>query len=308
MEFLSSIYWHHSLIASSHSLLLLRDRTLLTGATQVPSANEDLLPAFFNRHRIGIGFPGSVVAKANVERESAVKGSTLGARERRLHKAQDEKRRREEGNKDKYPDWATILEHACEDDKELREIIGDSLGDPEEMRKRVEERVRRKGRDIIQPKTGSAVPMKVTFRDFDATDSYFWMELYSSPSEKDMEIIGSIIRAWYVLGRLGGFNSLNMQVSKIPINQSLSYNENVTDILPACFHNIGELEFQDNWGRVWVDIGTADPIALDVLINSLSAASSDYVGIKELTFRGRRLGDWDEGMTSKEDGYRSYKI
>ena len=33
-----------------------------------------------------------------------------------------------------------------------------------------------------------------------------------------------------------------------------------------------------------------------------------HVGIKELTFGGKRLGDWDEGMTVAEDGYISYKI
>ena len=129
------------------------------------------------------------------------------------------------------------------------------------------------------------------------------------------------------------------------------------------------------------DLGTADPVALDVLINSLAAVSSEYgflsldvvfisrgdkfsqkketytkssfqntgsvrlsilkrkalgflkindndldatrwfydeienlfligshVGIKELTFGGKQLGDWDEGMTVAEDGYISYKI
>lgn len=243
-----------------------------------------------------------------MERESAVKGSGQGARERRHQKGQEEKKRRQK-DANKYPEWATILEEACKNDKELQEIIGDSLGDPEEMRKRVEHRVRRKGRDILQPKTGSAVPMKVTFREFDATDSYIWMELYSSPSEKDLDLIGGVFRSWYLLGRLGGFNSLNLQISNIPIDQRLSYNENVEEVpLPAYFHNIGELEFQDNWGRVWVDLGTSDPLALDVIINSLSALSSDHVGIKELTFGGTRLGDWDEGMTSEEDGYKSYKI
>lgn len=237
-----------------------------------------------------------------------VKGSRVGARERRLHKAHEERTRREQ-NKGKYPEWARILEEACKNDKELREIVGDSMGNAEEMRKRVEERVRRKGRDFLQPKTGSAVPMKVSFREFNASNSYIWIELYSSPSEKDVDVIGSVFRSWYLLGRLGAFNTLNMQVSKLPADQGLSYNEKAEEgVLAAYFHNIGVLEFQDNWGRVWADLGTADALALDVFINSLAAVSSDHVGIKELTFGGRRLGDWDEGMTSKEDGYISYKI
>lgn len=33
-----------------------------------------------------------------------------------------------------------------------------------------------------------------------------------------------------------------------------------------------------------------------------------YLGIKQVSFGGRRLGDWEEGMTSPEDGYKCFKI
>lgn len=151
--------------------------------------------------------------------------------------------------------------------------------------------------------------MKVSFRDFDATNSYIWIELYSSPSEKDVEIIGSVFRSWYLLGRLGAFNSLNLQISNTPEGQGVSYDEKGSEgVLSAFFHDIGTLEFQDNLGRVWTDLGTADALSLDVFINSLAVVSSEHVGIKELTFGGKRIGDWEEGMTSVEDGYISYKI
>lgn len=235
-------------------------------------------------------------------------GSRSGARERRLQKVYEERKRREQ-TKSKYPQWARILEDACKMDKELREVIGDSMGNAEEMRKRVEDRVLRKGKDILHPSSGSAVPMKVTFRDFDATNAYIWLELYSPPSEKDMEVIGGVFRSWYLLGRLGAFNSLNLQISKSPADQGLSYNEKeVEGVLPAYFHNVGTLEFQDNLGRLWMDLGTADALALDIFINSFAVVSSEHVGIKELTFGGKRLGDWDEGMMSEEDGYVFYKI
>jgi len=57
-----------------------------------------------------------------------------------------------------------VLENACRDDEELRGVLGDSLGNPELMRKRVEDRVRRKGRDFQKSKTGSVLAFKVTFR------------------------------------------------------------------------------------------------------------------------------------------------
>ncbi|KAH7415933.1 hypothetical protein KP509_14G067200 [Ceratopteris richardii] len=152
--------------------------------------------------------------------------------------------------------------------------------------------------------------MKVSFCDFDPTDSYVWMELYSSPSEKDIDIIGSVIRSWYLLGCLGGYNSLNMQLTKIPVNERLKYKEYVEEdeFLPARFVNIGELEFQHNWGRFWVDLGTSDTLALDIFINAFIAISSDYVGVKEITFGGKDLGQWNEELMSEEEGYRTFRI
>lgn len=214
-----------------------------------------------------------------------------------------------EESKGSYPDMSAFLEEAFKDDREVKEIIEKSFEDPEEMGKRVHERVKRKEKEILQPKTGSAVPMKVSFIDFDATDSYIWMELYNTPSEKDIDLIGSVIRSWYLLGCLGGYNSFNMQITRVPVNERLSYSENVEDdIMPARFNNIGELEFQHNWGRLWVDLGTSDPLALDVFVNSFTAVSSDYVGIKELTFGGKDVGRWNEELISEEDGYLSFKI
>ncbi|CAK9876932.1 unnamed protein product [Sphagnum jensenii] len=258
--------------------------------------------------RISVAVEASSSGRSGFE-DVVGSGSGIGARERRRHKMREERKRRQEEEAGKYPEWATILENACKDDAELRDIIGDALGDPEEMKRRVEERVRRKGRDILQPKTGSAIPMAVSFRDFDPTDSYIWLELYSAPSEKDIEIIGSVVRSWYVLGRLGGFNSMNMQLTQLPLNAKLSYSpEKAEEALPSVFHNIGDVEFQEHWARVWVDLGTSDPVALDVIINSFAAVSSDHVGIKRMVFGGNRLGDWDNDLTGEEDGYKSYKI
>ncbi|KAI3727947.1 hypothetical protein L6452_16570 [Arctium lappa] len=45
-------------------------------------------------------------------------------------------------------------------------------------------------------------------------------------------------------------------------------------VMASSFHDISDLEFQDNWGRVWVDIGTSDYFALDVLLNCLTVLSS----------------------------------
>ncbi|KAJ0094999.1 hypothetical protein Patl1_14938 [Pistacia atlantica] len=177
------------------------------------------------------------------------------------------------------------------------------------MRKRVEERVRQKGRDFQKSKTGSVVAFKVGFRDFNPLDSYIWFELYGSPSDRDVDLIGSVIQSWYVMGRLGAFNSSNLQLA----NSSMEYDplydaDKGFKVMPSSFHDISDVEFQDNWGRVWVDLGTSDFFAIDVLLNCFTVLSSEYVGIQQIVFGGRRMGDWEEGMTDPQFGYKYFKI
>ncbi|XP_020576376.1 uncharacterized protein LOC110021972 isoform X4 [Phalaenopsis equestris] len=212
------------------------------------------------------------------EENGSVKAKTSGtsARGRRLLRVREEKRKREYDRIHNYPTWAKILENACKDDEELRAVLGDSVGNPELMRKRVEERVRKKGRDFRKSKTGSVLAFKVSFRDFNPTDSFIWFELYSAPSDRDLDLLGSVIQSWYVMGRLGAFNSLNLQLANSSMNHDPLYDADVAaKIMPSSFHDISDLEFQDNWGRVWVDLGTSDYFAVDVLLNCLTLLSSD---------------------------------
>ncbi|KAA8531405.1 hypothetical protein F0562_006099 [Nyssa sinensis] len=239
----------------------------------------------------------------------AAKGSGTTARGRRLLKIREEKRKREYDRLHNYPAWAKVLEDACKNDTELRSVLGDSIGNPELMRKRVEERVRKKGRDFQKSKTGSVLAFKVSFRDFNPVDSYIWFELYGSPSDRDVDLIGSVIQSWYVMGRLGAFNSSNLQLANSSMDYNLLYDaDKGFNVMPSSFHDIGDVEFQDNWGRVWVDLGTSDLFAIDVLLNCLTVLSSEYLGIQQVVFGGRCMGDWEEGMTSAEYGYKYFKI
>lgn len=47
-------------------------------------------------------------------------------------------------------------------------------------------------------------------------------------------------------------------------------------------HEITELESRGDWSRFWVDMGTADEMALDILINALAQFSQEYFGIQKL--------------------------
>ncbi|MBA0636951.1 hypothetical protein Godav_028896 [Gossypium davidsonii] len=203
--------------------------------------------------------------------------------------------REEEKNYDKDPEFA--------------EILGSCLDDPEKARSKMEDRLRKKRNKILHTKTGSGTPMKVTFNKFDFSNSYIWFEFYNTPLEKDISLICDTIRSWHIIGRLGGCNLMNMQLSQSPLEKRLSYDAiQGANVNPTTFYNIGDLEVQDNLARIWVDIGTTEPLILDVLINALTQISSDYIGIKQLVFGGSELENWKESLTTEDAGYSVHRI
>ncbi|GJZ54003.1 hypothetical protein Tco_0608888, partial [Tanacetum coccineum] len=114
-----------------------------------------------------------VVVKSSGDDVNISRGSGTTARGRRLLKVREEKRKREFDRLHNYPSWAN-------NNVELRNVLGDTIGNPDQMRLKVEDRIRKKGRDFHKPKTGSVVAFKV-------------------------------IQSWYLMGRLGAYNSSNLQ-------------------------------------------------------------------------------------------------
>lgn len=194
-------------------------------------------------------------------------------------------------------------------DPEFAEIIGSYLDNPDKARSQLEERLRRKKNKILHAKTGSAKLMEVKFNKFDFSNSYIWLEFYNTPLDKDISLIRDAIRSWHIIGRLGGCNSMNMQLSQSPMEKRPSYDPvQGANVTPTTFYNIGDLEIQDNLARIWVDIGTSEPLLLDILINALTQLSSDYIGIKQVMFGGTEFGNWSENLTTEEAGYTTHKI
>ncbi|KAK4391760.1 hypothetical protein Sango_1953800 [Sesamum angolense] len=194
-------------------------------------------------------------------------------------------------------------------DPEFAEILGSCLDDPDKARAKMEERLRKKRNKILHTKTGSPDPMQVKFNKFDFTNSYIWLEFYNAPLEKDVSLICDTIRSWHIVGRLGGCNSMNMQLSQSPLDKRPTYDAiQGANVTPTTFYNIGDLEIQDNLARIWVDIGTSEPLLLDILINALTQISSDYVGIKQVIFGGSEFENWKENLKSEDAGYSIHKI
>jgi hypothetical protein len=68
-------------------------------------------------------------------------------------------------------------------------------------------------------------------------------------------------------------------------------------------HNMGEFEYLGQWGRCWFDLGTSDAIALDILINSLTQLSQEYVSIEALY-----IGGENEDWPIEDSETRAYSI
>ena len=52
-----------------------------------------------------------------------------------------------------------------------------------------------------------------------------------------------------------------------------------------------QLEYQGCWGRCWVDMGSCDSFAIDILINSLMQINEGVVEMEELLIGGMNE-DW----------------
>ena len=39
-----------------------------------------------------------------------------------------------------------------------------------------------------------------------------WLEMGAPPTEEDVDLLDTVITSWFMIGRLGGYNSMNLQV------------------------------------------------------------------------------------------------
>ena len=135
--------------------------------------------------------------------------------------------------------------------------------------------------------------MEIEFREINPFDFWLWIKFPNVPANLEQQYIEELLNSWFYLGKLGGFNEENLQVQETGIDLSyLSYDPQQSEnSLMAVMHNMGEMEYEGLWGRCWFDLGTSDPLALDVLINAFQQLSRDYVSIDRLVLGGENP-DW----------------
>jgi Protein of unknown function (DUF3531) len=143
--------------------------------------------------------------------------------------------------------------------------------------------------------------MQVQFREFSQFDVWFWIEFSNVPSEQEKKLVEEVFSSLFFLGKLGGFNAENSQVQETGLDLSyMSYdNDAAESSMMSVMHNMGDFEYEGNWGRCWMDLGTSDAIAIDILINSLYRLNTEYVEIQQLLIGGENE-DWEIDASYKE--------
>lgn len=135
--------------------------------------------------------------------------------------------------------------------------------------------------------------MEVQFREFNPFDLWVWIEFETVPSPMEQQFVEELFNSWFYLGKLGAFNAENLQVQEAGIDISYMdyHTETVENVMMAPMHNMADFQYSGTWGRCWFDLGTSDPIALDILINGFNQLNKDYVQVKQLIFGGQNE-DW----------------
>lgn len=135
--------------------------------------------------------------------------------------------------------------------------------------------------------------MDVQFREFDPFNVWIWLEFDTVPGRMEQQYIEEVFNSWFFLGKLGGFNAENVQVQEVGLDLSyMDYDSEALDqSMMALMHNMGEVEFEGMRARCWLDLGTSDAIALDVLINAFAQLSREFMEIQRISIGGEDE-DW----------------
>ncbi len=151
--------------------------------------------------------------------------------------------------------------------------------------------------------------MNIEFRECDWFSLWIWFEFNHPPIDEEQQYLQQVLESWYTLGMLGGFNASALVAQDAGVDVSYLDYEPEAEPLPSLIHNMGTLEYQEEWGRCWFDLGTADAIALDILLNALQTLSVEYVNLKRVVVGGQNetwpVPDLKERQDDSLNGYYS---
>ncbi len=131
--------------------------------------------------------------------------------------------------------------------------------------------------------------MQVTLREINWTDLWIWFAFEEAIAERQRLYLDQVLDAWYSVGLLGGYNASRLPLHDAADEANFAYTTfdlEAEPALPSLMHNMGEVEYELDTARCWFDLGTADPLALDILLNALQTLSQEYLPIKHVVIGG----------------------
>jgi len=99
-------------------------------------------------------------------------------------------------------------------------------------------------------------PMDVRFREVDPFNCWIWLHFADQPGGAERGYVETALDSWFFLGKLGAFNAENLQTHEGGVDLGwLAYDTEAAErCLPALMHNMGPMEYQDDWraaGSTW---------------------------------------------------------
>jgi hypothetical protein len=209
---------------------------------------------------------------------------------------------------EQQPDWYKALEQTAEVDEEIAALLQEAKRNPDQVRQRMKQEMddlygkiaSDNGNDPFSSLSSSSsmgpAPMSINVRrPADPQNLWIWIEFWALPSPDETDILQEVLNSWYVVGKLGGFNSGNTQIMDEGLfSLSGKYDQDIGTNLPSVMHEMTQLETKELWGRFCVDLGSADELGIDVLINMLLVFSKEHVGLRSLCVGGVN-DDWGVG-------------
>uniref|UniRef100_A0A7S3R4T9 DUF3531 domain-containing protein n=1 Tax=Dunaliella tertiolecta TaxID=3047 RepID=A0A7S3R4T9_DUNTE len=206
-----------------------------------------------------------------------------------LHTVQVQER---SGQRRRKPEWVRILEEDADVDEDVAKLLDGTDSDPDKIREKMKMELQNK--ELFASQQGADTPPAVTFRDINPFKLWVWLEFLHPPSSREVDLAEAVLKAWFMVGKLGGYNSQNLQVF-YNAGDDQSYfeyaNEEAEEAQGSALHDVSEVQTNGAWARFRLDMGTCDELALDVLINSFMGFSRDLAGLKRIVVGGANR-DW----------------
>mmetsp|Transcript_24584 Transcript_24584/g.43622 ORF Transcript_24584/g.43622 Transcript_24584/m.43622 type:complete len:199 (-) Transcript_24584:784-1380(-) len=105
---------------------------------------------------------------------------------------------------------------------------------------------------------------------------------YATSSETFKQSLKYVLNSWFILGKFGAYNSLNLQLNYNinEKNDNLSYfdSSNLTQEIQS----VNFIYYDKNSCIINVNLGTSDELSLDILINAVIGLNSNQNEVKKL--------------------------